>query len=237
MTPAPRIRIIGDGRAGGSFAGALTASGWSVELLGRQVVGASETVDIVLLCVPDASVGDVAGSLRVEADTAVLHCSGALGLDVLGDHERVGSVHPLVALADPVSGAARLRGAWFAVAGDVAASLVATELDGRIVHVAEQDRVIYHAAAVVASNHLVALMGQVERLADSIDVPLEAYLDLARGALDDVGRAGPRAALTGPVARGDVDTIAAHLSALPDEEREAYRALSRAAEQLVDRER
>jgi predicted short-subunit dehydrogenase-like oxidoreductase (DUF2520 family) len=95
------------------------------------------------------------------------------------------------------------------------------------------DRVRYHAAACVASNHLVALLGQVQRLADHTGVPFEAFLPLVRGTVDNVDELGPNAALTGPVARGDFDTVARHLDALPDEERDAYRALVLEAERLA----
>jgi predicted short-subunit dehydrogenase-like oxidoreductase (DUF2520 family) len=100
----------------------------------------------------------------------------------------------------------------------------------------DDDRVLYHAAAVVASNHLVALMGQVERLALAAGVPLEAYLDLADETLANVRALGPRGALTGPAARGDEATIRRHLRALPADERKAYRALAEAARRLATEE-
>ncbi len=99
--------------------------------------------------------------------------------------------------------------------------------------VADADRARYHAAACIAANHLVALLGQVERVATPIGVPLEAYLALAQASFDDVGRRGPAAALTGPVARRDWDTVARHVAALPADERPAYLALARAAHRLV----
>jgi predicted short-subunit dehydrogenase-like oxidoreductase (DUF2520 family) len=73
----------------------------------------------------------------------------------------------------------------------------------------------------------------VERVAASVGVPLEAYLALARGALDNVGRLGPAAALTGPVRRGDEATVARHVAALDPSERPAYEALADAARRLV----
>jgi predicted short-subunit dehydrogenase-like oxidoreductase (DUF2520 family) len=143
-------------------------------------------------------------------------------------------IHPLVALPDPEIGADRLRGAWFGVseAGDPLGVAVVDALGGRPVLVAEADWVRYHAAAVIAANHLVALLGQVERVAAGIGVPLGAYLDLAQGSLDDVAALGPAAALTGPVRRGDRATVAAHLAALPEAERPAYAALSEEAARL-----
>ncbi len=143
-------------------------------------------------------------------------------------------MHPLVALPDPDTGAARLRGAWFAIAGDPVTGEIVAALDGRPVAVADADRAAYHAAAVMASNHLVALLGQVERVAQGVGVPLDAYLDLARGSLDDVAATGPAAALTGPVSRGDWATVSRHLGALPDVERPAYALLADAARRLAE---
>jgi predicted short-subunit dehydrogenase-like oxidoreductase (DUF2520 family) len=157
-----------------------------------------------------------------------------LGLAPLVGHPRRAVVHPLVALPDAARGAERLRGAWFGLAadGDPLGGAVVEALGGHAVEVAEADWPRHHAAAVIAANHLVALLGQVERVADGIGVPLAAYLDLARGSLDDVAALGPAAALTGPVRRGDRATVAAHLAALAPEERPAYEALSREAARL-----
>lgn len=235
-TATPRVRIVGAGRAGGAFAGALAAAGWSVELVGREVApeGLAHGVDLVLLCVPDPVVASVAA--RIVADDAVViaHCAGSLGLDVLDPAPRRASVHPLVALADADRGAEALRGAWFAVSGDEMATRVVAALDGHAVHVAEEDRVRYHAAAVIASNHVVALMGQVERIAAELGVPPAAFVDLVRGAVENVAALGARDALTGPVARGDWATVQRHLDELPEDERAAYAALADAAARLVD---
>ncbi|MGH8987931.1 MAG: DUF2520 domain-containing protein, partial [Acidimicrobiales bacterium] len=97
-------------------------------------------------------------------------------------------------------------------------------LGGTCVEVPDGERARYHAAACVAANHVVALLGQVERIAGAAGLPLEAFLPLARAAVDDAGRLGPREALTGPAARGDWQTLARHLEAIPEAERTAYRA-------------
>ena len=94
-------------------------------------------------------------------------------------------------------------------------------------------RARYHAAACLASNHLVALLGQVERVAALAGVGLDVYLDLVRATVDNVAALGPAAALTGPAARGDEATLARHRAALPDEERPAYDALAERALRLV----
>ena len=232
-----RVRIIGPGRAGGALHRALTRAHWSVEpLLGRgdDVTRAADGVDLLLLATPDAVIEAVASAIAPSSDAVVAHLSGALGLDVLARHPRRAVLHPLVALPDAERGADRLVGAWFglAVDGDPLVEAVVDELHGRSVRVAEGDWARYHAAAVVASNHLVALLGQVERIAASIHVPLEAYLALASGALDDVAALGPADALTGPVRRGDMTTVQRHLATLPEDERAAYRALAEEAARL-----
>jgi len=225
------VRIIGRGRAGSSLAGAIEAlEVWSIDgVLGRDgdVAGAAAGVDLLVLAVPDAAVAEVAASIEPVPTTVVAHLSGSLGLAPLASHARRAVLHPLVSLPDPMIGAARLGGgAWFGLAADgdpLAADLVAL-LGGHAITVAEADWARYHAAAAIAANHLVGLLGQVERVADSIGLPLVAYLDLARGAVDNVGALGPAAALTGPVARGDETTLARHRAALPPDEVAAYDA-------------
>ena len=232
----PAARVIGPGRAGLSLARALDGVGWHVEpALGRgdRVDAAAEGVDLLVVATPDADVARVASAVRPVPTTVVAHLAGSLGLDALAPHERRAAIHPLVALPDPATGAARLAsGAWFAVAGDELAGAVVAALGGRSVEVADSHRALHHAAAVIAANHLVALLGQVERIAAVTGVPLDAYLALAEAALADVTAFGPAAALTGPVARGDTATVRRHLAALDPSERPAYAALAGAAHRL-----
>jgi predicted short-subunit dehydrogenase-like oxidoreductase (DUF2520 family) len=222
------VRFIGAGRAGRSLSTALAAAGWDVVgLLGRRddLTDAATGVDVLVIATPDDAVAEVAAAVRPQPDTVVLHLSGSLGLDVLAPHGRRAALHPLVPLPNPTVGARRLAGGvTFAVAGDPVARQMAESLGGRTVEVADADRAAYHAAACIAANHVVALLGQVERVATAVGLPLDAFLDLTRAAVDDVGRLGPRGALTGPAGRGDWATLARHLDALPQEERAAYNA-------------
>jgi predicted short-subunit dehydrogenase-like oxidoreductase (DUF2520 family) len=222
------IRIIGPGKAGMSFAEALRRTGHLVDgPLGRRddVTGAAAGVDALILAVPDDEIAIVAEHVTPRSSCVVLHLSGSLGLDVLAPHERRASMHPLVPLPTADIGADRLlAGVTIAVAGDELATVLATSLAARAVAVADADRAAYHAAACIAANHVVALLGQVERVASTIGLDVAAFLGLARAAIDDVATLGPRAALTGPASRGDWSTIVRHLDALAPHERAAYGA-------------
>ena len=232
----PALRIVGPGRAGSSLSAALAGVGWDIAApLGRDddPAPATEGVDVVVIATPDAAVADVAVLIEPDPETPVLHMAGSLGLDVLAPHTRRGSIHPLVALPDAETGARRLHGAWFAVAGDPVARAIVSDLSGRALHVDDAHRASYHAAACIASNHLVALLGQAERVAADAGVPLEALLALVQATVDNVTALGPAAALTGPVARGDWQTVERHLDALDPEERPAYEAMAALADRLV----
>jgi predicted short-subunit dehydrogenase-like oxidoreductase (DUF2520 family) len=222
------VRFIGPGRAGHSLARALSGAGYDVVgILGRHddQVDAAHGVDALIISTPDDVVGSVAAGVRPAEHCVVVHLAASLGLDVLGPHARRASLHPLVPLPNPAVGRERLiSGIPFAVAGDPIADEMARALGGRAFTVADTDRAAYHAAACVAANHVVALLGQVERIAGAIGLDADAFLDLSRSAIEDVTRLGPSAALTGPAARGDWATLERHRRALPDDERAGYNA-------------
>jgi predicted short-subunit dehydrogenase-like oxidoreductase (DUF2520 family) len=232
------IRIIGPGRAGTSLAAALSAHGWDVVgFLGRtdDLTDAARGVDVLVIATPDDVVATVAAAVAPNPQATVVHLSGSLGLDALAPHSRRAALHPLVPLPNAVVGATRLAsGVTFAVGGEPVARRMALSLGGRVVEVADADRAAYHAAACIAANHVVALLGQVERVAASAGLDLEAFLPLTRAALDDVEALGPRQALTGPALRGDWDTLSRHLDALPARERAGYQAGAALATQLAE---
>ncbi len=235
------IRLIGPGRAGLSLVRALSSAGYHVAgILGRSddQRPAARGVDVLVLSVPDDAVAEVAAGVDPDPGCAVVHLAASLGLDALGPHARRASLHPLVPLPNPDVGAARLAsGIAFAVAGDPAAQEMALALGGRPFAVADSDRAAYHAAACVAANHVVALLGQVERIAAGAGLGLDAFLDLSRAALDDVARLGPAAALTGPAARGDWATLERHRRALAAGERPGYLAGVALASRLAGQSR
>ncbi|MCZ7528156.1 MAG: DUF2520 domain-containing protein [Acidimicrobiia bacterium] len=258
------LALVGPGRAGATVAAALQERGWRVTavagrspeagstldvaaILGAEPVGVGEAgreADLVVLATPDAAIREAAIAVApsVPAGSLLVHLAGSLGLAVFhpvrrfrGDL-RFGALHPLVSIPSVTVGLDRLPGAWCAVAGDPRVRGLAAQLGMHAFEVADADRPRYHAAAAVAANHLVALLGQVERLARAVGVPFEAFLPLVRASVENTAELGPRAALTGPVARGDQGTVARHLASLPRDERAAYRALAREALRLVDRQ-
>jgi predicted short-subunit dehydrogenase-like oxidoreductase (DUF2520 family) len=226
----PTLRLVGPGRAGTALARALTHAGW-VEAAPVTRTGdpthAARGVDLLVISTPDAAVAAVAAAVEPVATTVVAHLAGSLDLDVLAPHGRRASIHPLVSIPTPDTD---LRHRWFAVDGDPLAGRVVADLGGTAVH--PTDRAAHHAAASIAANHLVALLGQVERVAARAGVPLDAYLDLAEQALANVRTMGPAAALTGPVKRGDTATVERHRRALDPAELPLYDAAADAARAL-----
>jgi predicted short-subunit dehydrogenase-like oxidoreductase (DUF2520 family) len=198
---------------------------------------------IVILAVPDTALAEVSYDLghagQAPLGCAAFHLSGALSTEVLAPlHSRgytVGALHPLQAVADPWLSGDRLMGAAFAVAGEPAAIGAARRLidalGGRALVVPPSRRPTYHAAAAVASNYLIALVSFAVRLMEEAGVSEEesvpALLPLIRGTLDNLQQLGVPAALTGPIARGDVDTVRLHLTRLSAEDRVLYCALGR----------
>ncbi|MEX0665074.1 MAG: Rossmann-like and DUF2520 domain-containing protein [Acidimicrobiia bacterium] len=255
------IALVGPGRAGTALAVALLGAGHRIISVAGRTPDAESTrvgaarfdaravpvqyagrgAALVLIATPDDAITATARAIAqsLESGALVLHLSGSHGLDALaaisierGD-VRVGAFHPLQTIPSAES---PLNGAWAAVAGPPEVAEVAREVGMHVFEVADADRAMYHAAAVISSNHLVALLGQVARLAAAAKVPFAAFESLARAALENSFAFGPVEALTGPVARGDVATVERHLAALPHDEHRAYSALADAAQRLSGRD-
>ena len=202
------ISIVGRGRLGTALSAALRAAGRTVDgPLGRGADPRDATV--VLLCVPDAEIAVAAQAIGAPiAGRLVGHCSGATTLDVLHPHEAF-SLHPLMTVPDA---SARLEGAGCAVAARSPAALAAAHdlaaaLHMRPYEIAEADRAAYHAAASMASNFLVTLEGAAERLMATARGDRELLVPLVRASVESWAAHGAARALTGPIARGDEDTV------------------------------
>ena len=202
-----RITVVGAGRLGRAIARALSAKGPTVlGPLGRRDPRPTfSTRDVVLLCVPDDAIAAVAAA--IPTGPFVGHCAGALPLDVLGDHHAF-SMHPLLSVTDGFTG---FEGAACAIAGrdDDAreiARAIALRLGMDPVVVEDEVRALYHAAASMASNYLVTIEEAAERLASPTGIERRHLTRLARSALENWERMG-RGALTGPISRGDDETV------------------------------
>jgi pantoate--beta-alanine ligase len=197
--------IVGRGRLGTALAAALTDAGLRVEgPLGRGANAAG--ADAVLLCVPDGEIA--AAAAHIPPGPLLGHCSGALGLDVLGDREAFG-LHPLMTVT---AAGAEFAGAGCAVAGSTTRALAAAHalarcMGMRAVEIADQDRATYHAAASVASNFLVTLEAAAEQLAGTTGASRDLLVPLVRATVENWAAQGPTGALTGPIARGDEATV------------------------------
>jgi predicted short-subunit dehydrogenase-like oxidoreductase (DUF2520 family) len=193
-----RVHVIGSGRVGSAVTARLRERGVAVGDTGA---------DVVLLCVPDTAIADVSRCLT-PGHAWVGHVSGATPLTALAPHERRFSVHPLQTF-DRSGEPSQLDGAWAAVSGETAEALgVARELAEllglRPFELAEEDRTLYHAGAVFASNYLVTL----QRAAVRLGVPAEGLVPLMTRTIENGFQ------LTGPIARGDWATVDAHKDAI-----------------------
>jgi predicted short-subunit dehydrogenase-like oxidoreductase (DUF2520 family) len=193
-----RAHVIGSGRVGS----AVTA-----RLRERGVVVGEDDPDVVLLCVPDTAISDVARCLT-PGRAWVGHVSGATPLAALEPHERRFSLHPLQTF-DRSGEPSQLDGAWAAVTGETEEALavargLAETLGLRPFELADADRTLYHAGAVFASNYVVTL----QRAAVRLGVPPEGLVPLMTRTIENGFD------LTGPIARGDWATVEAHKRAI-----------------------
>jgi predicted short-subunit dehydrogenase-like oxidoreductase (DUF2520 family) len=202
-----RIHVIGSGRVGSALAARLSERGIAVQL---GSTGVMEDPQLVLLCVPDAAVADVAEGLA--PGPFVAHVSGATPLAALDPHVRRFSVHPLQTFTR-ARGPEQLDGAWAAVTAETdearAAGLwLAGTLGLRPFELADSARTLYHAGAVFVSNYLVTLHRAASLLFESAGVPPEALEPLMRRTIENDFE------LTGPISRGDWPTVEAHRAAI-----------------------
>jgi predicted short-subunit dehydrogenase-like oxidoreductase (DUF2520 family) len=209
------IRVVGLGRVGAAIASRLDDQGFLCR---------DGDPDLVVLCVPDRAIADVARDLPL--GPWVAHVSGATSLAALAPHTRRFTMHPLQTFVRG-RGAEQLDGAWAAVSGETddaraRGAWLAERLGLRPFPLADDRRVLYHAGAAVASNYLVTLFHSASRMVAAAGAPPEALIPLMRRTIDNGFER------TGPVARGDWATVDAHLDALrhdlPDLE-PLYRAL------------
>ena len=249
MTSKPSIAVIGVGRLGGALALALSKKDYPVRQFVAHRRGVSKiaaliapppavitadklgkiSADIVFITAPDAEIRKIADQLAslLHYRPMVFHTSGALSSEILQPLKTIGcptgSLHPLAAISDPVTGAKNFRGVFFCIEGETAAVAAAenivADLDGHFFSIPTRFKTLYHATAVTASGHLVALFSAaVEMLAAcglSATEARKILLPLVASTVKNLFAAPtPAQALTGTFARADVETLRQHIETL-----------------------
>jgi predicted short-subunit dehydrogenase-like oxidoreductase (DUF2520 family) len=248
----PTVSIIGAGRLGQALAAALSSCNYQiVALVARRrgsAIKASKRQqdnpvaltpnrlaslplsDLILIATPDDVIGETATKLSQTLNNGngvtVLHTSGALASDVLDPLRRIGcetgSMHPLVSISDPVSGAWSLQYAHYCLEGTRKATTVARslvrDLGGQSFTIKQKDKALYHAAAVMVSPHLVSLFDLASEMIVACGVRKRdarvAFAPLLQSTINNLKASETHKALTGTFARGDIDTVRRHLDAL-----------------------
>ena len=262
-----RVFIIGPGHVGRGLFRAFRASDVEVVgLHGKRPSGVATSsgalpvemagANVIIVCVRDPQIDETMEELMaaaksglVQRGTVVLHTSAIAepaGLAALSSAGFPGGTfHPLVPFSDPEVAAELLRKGWIGIDGENAARSTSRRLAGhlgaRTVDIPAGKKPAYHAAAVIASNFPVVLASVAGHLLHDIGIPdssaYQAVESLMSGALVNMKHALPDDALTGPVVRGDAETVKKHLSALRGHggASEVYRALSAAAAEIAER--
>lgn len=242
----PTLGFIGTGVVGTALAGALAYGGYkivavfsrnsesSASLVSRlpsaksvdSAQAVADLADVTFLTVSDDAIISVAESIHWTTKHSVVHCNGAMSIDILESAQNqgaaVGAMHPLQSFANVAQARKSIPGSAFAIEAsskeleDVLRDMVRV-LDGVPLSL-QGSKVLYHASAVIASNYLVTLLdlasGLWSHLGISKEEGLQALLPLVRGTVENLEAVGLPSALTGPIARGDVGTVERHLAAL-----------------------
>jgi len=241
-----KIGFIGAGTVGTALAVRLSSEGYpviavssrsqaSARKLAQAVSGCqafdnkqdvADAAELVFITTPDDAIASVASEVQWHSGQSVVHCSGALSTDILESAKKlgaqVGAFHPLQTFASVKQAIENIPGSTFAVEAEepLLSTLkdMATALDGHWIELKADDKVVYHAAAVIAGNYLVTLIKLATDLWQSFDIPphqaAQALMPLIRGTIHNIETVGIPQCLTGPIARGDTGTIKKHLDAL-----------------------
>jgi len=240
-----QIALVGPGRAGLAIAIAANGAGHDIVAVAARDSSKAHAAaerfdatpldigdpippaDLVVVAVRDDAIAAVAGEIAPIARNAaggVVHLSGAVPVTALAAFAEqavpVGAFHPLQTLPSPSLGAGRLAGSWIAVTADEpfaeALHRLARSIGCRPFDLDDDVRTRYHAAAAAAANFPVAALSIASDLFASAGVPFEAARPLVEAVVANAFDVGPRAALTGPIARGDTDTVTAQIAAVSD---------------------
>ena len=241
-----KLGFIGAGTVGTALSVRLSSKGYqiiaissrshaSASFLAKAVNGChvfnnnqdvADTAELIFITTPDDTIASVAAETQWHRGQSVVHCSGALSVDILKPAKklgaRVGAFHPLQTFANVKQAIENMPGSTFAVEAEepLLSTLkdMAIALDGHWIELKANDKVAYHAAAVIAGNYLVTIAKLATDLWQSFNIPqsqaTQALLPLIRGTIHNIDTVGIPQCLTGPIARGDIETIKKHLNAL-----------------------
>ena len=271
----PSLTVVGAGRLGSALAIALSRVGYPIDTLvsrhRARLKAAARLLDekvtllvleelrrvgeIVLITTPDDQLSSVTTQLRSvqinrRQPPVVLHTSGAVSSRILSPLSekgwRIGSIHPLVSVSEPVSGAKSLVSAFWCLEGDRKAvqqsRRIVEDLDGHSFSIKSSAKPLYHAAAVMSSGNIVALfdtaLDMLERSGLKRDRAHQVLIPLLQSTMSNLCTSSPAKALTGTFSRGDVATVERHLKALAGKDlrdaRELYRLLGRKSVALAE---
>jgi len=241
-----KIGFIGAGTVGTALAARLAGRGYSVVAVSSlsrasaqkmaQATGGcrvfddnqavADNAELIFITTPDGAIASVVSKVSWRPGQSVVHCSGADSTDILQPAKeagaKVGAFHPLQTFASPRQAIENIPGSTFALEAEepLLSTLkdMAAALEGQWVELKASDKVLYHAAAVLACNYMVTLVKLATDLWQTFDVPQQkatkALVPLLRGTLHNIETIGIPDCLTGPIARGDTGTINKHLDAL-----------------------
>lgn len=237
-----RLVIAGVGRAGGALAIAAAAAGHEIAGLFSRSARVDDwlpdlvqsydaltakhplpSADLLVIATRDVAIPTVAAALLpfVTPIASAVHMSGYSGVEALDPLAKAGiatgSFHPLQSLPDPRRGADAMSGAWVAITAEEGLRNALTELAASLMmkpfSLSDEHKPAYHAGAAAASNYVVAALNLAKSLFDAAGVPFEALEPLTQAAVRNAFNLTPRSALTGPIARGDWDTVAGQMKA------------------------
>ena len=204
---------------------AEAVGGCQVSHSGQEV---ADTAELVFITTPDDAIAPVVKQVRWHPGQSVVHCSGVASVDILEPARQmgaqVGGFHPLQTFASASYAIESLSGSTFILEAEEpllrTLQELAGDLDGHWVRLKVGDKVLYHAAAVMACNYVVTLVKLATDLWQVFGVPVpeatQALVPLLRGTVNNIANVGLPGCLTGPIARGDVGTIKRHLGALQE---------------------
>jgi len=253
-----KVAIIGAGVVGQTFAKLLAEQLQYTVTLGARsgdvsMQAAAQDADIVLITVSDSAIQTVCQDLvaanAIKADAVVAHCSGALTSEILQSHAGpTASIHPLQTFPNVEAALPKVAGTYCYCEGNEQAlqtlKPLISALQMQPVTIQAKNKPLYHAAAVMACNNLVALMECALQLGEAAeidrDVMWKSLKPLIDATIENIDQQGTKKALTGPVARGDVETLRLHLQEMRENsgicllQEHVYKVLSQCASNLVE---